>query len=121
MVRVPVRWSDLDVLGHVNQAIYHQYLEQARVAVLRRAGDPRGFVLAHVELDHLAEIGLGVDAVEVAVRVAAVGGSSVRIEHEVRLPSGAVAARGLSVEVAWDAAKRRKRELGEEETRRLLA
>jgi acyl-CoA thioester hydrolase len=119
VVMVAVRWADLDVLGHANQSAYHEYLEEARTRVLAKAGDSRGFVLARVELDYLSEIGLGVDRVEVAARVVEVGRSSVRIEHEVRLPDGAVAARGASVLVAWDQQRRAKRELDEEERRRL--
>jgi acyl-CoA thioesterase FadM len=44
-----------------------------------------------------------------------VGTSSVVLEHEVRLPDGAVAASGKSVLVAWDPATRAKRVLSEHE------
>jgi len=30
-----VRWRDLDALGHVNNAVYLTYLEQARVHYMR--------------------------------------------------------------------------------------
>ena len=29
--RIPVRWSDMDELGHVNNAVYQTYYEQARI------------------------------------------------------------------------------------------
>ena len=29
--RLPVRWSDMDELGHVNNAVYQTYYEQARI------------------------------------------------------------------------------------------
>ena len=29
--RIPVRWSDMDALGHVNNAVYQTYVEQARI------------------------------------------------------------------------------------------
>jgi acyl-CoA thioester hydrolase len=32
-VEIPVRWGDMDALGHVNNAIYFQYCEVARFAV----------------------------------------------------------------------------------------
>ena len=53
-VRVPVRWRDLDLLGHLNQAVYHEYLEEARGALMASLGaDNRfPFVLARVELDY---------------------------------------------------------------------
>ena len=38
--RLPVRWSDQDALGHVNNAVYQTYFEQARIDWLRSlAGD----------------------------------------------------------------------------------
>jgi hypothetical protein len=27
--RIEIRWTDLDMLGHLNQAVYHEYLEEA--------------------------------------------------------------------------------------------
>lgn len=29
---IPVRWGDMDSYGHVNNTLYFQYLEEARVA-----------------------------------------------------------------------------------------
>jgi len=29
--RVPIRWGDMDALGHVNNAVYFRYMEQARI------------------------------------------------------------------------------------------
>ena len=28
---IPVRWGDMDALGHVNNAVYFRYIEQARI------------------------------------------------------------------------------------------
>lgn len=39
-VRIGVRGYELDVLGHVNQAVYLQYAEHARWECLRAAGIP---------------------------------------------------------------------------------
>jgi acyl-CoA thioester hydrolase len=30
-VSIPIRWGDMDALGHVNNTVYFRYLEQARV------------------------------------------------------------------------------------------
>lgn len=30
-VEIPVRWSDMDALGHVNSSVFFTYLEQARI------------------------------------------------------------------------------------------
>lgn len=34
--RLPVRWGDMDALGHVNNATYFTYFEQARIEALDR-------------------------------------------------------------------------------------
>jgi acyl-CoA thioester hydrolase len=34
--RIPVRWGDQDALGHVNNATYFTYFEQARIEALDR-------------------------------------------------------------------------------------
>lgn len=38
--RIPVRWGDMDVYGHVNNTIYFRYCEQARVEWSERIGFP---------------------------------------------------------------------------------
>jgi acyl-CoA thioester hydrolase len=123
-LRIPLRSRDIDSLGHVNQAAYHEFLEEARVALIAETVAPElqqqmDFVLAHVELDYRREVLLEDGYVEVSSLVTAVGRSSVRIEHQVRLGDGAVAAEGHSVLVAWDVAERRSRAIPDDERRRL--
>ncbi|MBL8470309.1 MAG: acyl-CoA thioesterase [Rhodocyclaceae bacterium] len=31
ITRIPIRWGDMDAVGHVNNTIYFRYMEQARV------------------------------------------------------------------------------------------
>jgi acyl-CoA thioesterase FadM len=33
--RIQTRWPDFDALGHLNHAVYHVYLDEARDAALR--------------------------------------------------------------------------------------
>jgi acyl-CoA thioester hydrolase len=121
-VRVQLRWRDMDMLGHLNQAVYHELLEEARAAVMteivRRVGVNHthgSFVLAHVDLDYHAEVRKDHGEVEIVVRLARIGRSSLQLEHEVRLPDGVVVASGHTVLVAWDPHKRSKRMLSEAE------
>ncbi len=30
--RIPIRWGDMDAMGHVNNTVYFRYMEQARIA-----------------------------------------------------------------------------------------
>ena len=42
---IPIRWGDMDAMGHVNNAVYFRYLETVRIEWLHRAGgapDPAG-------------------------------------------------------------------------------
>jgi acyl-CoA thioester hydrolase len=112
----------MDMLGHLNQSVYHELLEEGRIALIselmRRAGDqraPGGYVLAHVDLDYHAEVRKDHEEVSILVRVTNVGTSSVELEHEIKLPDGRLAASGKSVLVAWDLASRNKRALSEGE------
>ena len=57
-IRVPIRWRDLDLLGHLNQAVYHELLEEGRAALVDKLGGEEefAFVLARVELDYRNEV-----------------------------------------------------------------
>ncbi|TMH04503.1 MAG: acyl-CoA thioesterase [Betaproteobacteria bacterium] len=42
---IPIRWGDMDAMGHVNNTIYFRYLEIIRIEWLHKAGgapDPQG-------------------------------------------------------------------------------
>jgi len=30
--RIPIRWGDMDAMGHVNNTVYFRYMEQARIS-----------------------------------------------------------------------------------------
>jgi acyl-CoA thioester hydrolase len=122
-VRLQLRWRDMDMLGHLNQSVYHELLEEARAAlmteVVRRVSEHDrvhgSFVLVHVDLDYHAEVRKDHAEVDVVVRLARVGKSSVTLQHEVKLPDGTLAASGETVLVAWDPVKRGKRALSDAE------
>jgi acyl-CoA thioester hydrolase len=44
-MRIPIRWGDMDAMGHVNNTVYFRYLEIARIDWMRSIGcqpDPDG-------------------------------------------------------------------------------
>jgi acyl-CoA thioester hydrolase len=44
-MRVPIRWGDMDAMGHVNNTSYFRYLEIVRIEWMRSIGcqpDPKG-------------------------------------------------------------------------------
>jgi acyl-CoA thioester hydrolase len=95
--REHVRFRDCDAMGHVNNAVYSTYLEQARVGIL---GDLEAFILARVEIDFRAELRAGED-VEVHSRCSNVGTKSFELEHEIRVGVRLVA-EAKSVLVGYD-------------------
>jgi acyl-CoA thioester hydrolase len=114
-IRVQLRWRDLDVLGHLNQAVYHELLEEGRGGILARGNRTFPFVLAHVELDYQHEVRRSDEYVEIVTSVARLGRTSVTLDERIELPSGELAASGQAVLVAWDMEARAARPLTDEE------
>jgi acyl-CoA thioester hydrolase len=110
-LEIPVRYRDIDAEGHVNNAVYLSYIEQARVRyigdVLDRSPADPGFVVAHVSIDYERSIDLekhlAGTPVVVAMGTTAVGDSSITMEYELRA-SGGRAATAETVIVAVDEA-----------------
>jgi len=106
-VEIPVRFRDIDGMGHVNNAVYFTFMEQARSEWYRREiGIDRvgelDFILAHADCDFKAPIGYG-ETVVVTMWVTEVGTSSFRFRYELRSKaSGTLFAMGESVQVMYD-------------------
>jgi acyl-CoA thioester hydrolase len=118
VVTVPItlRWRDMDMQGHVHQAVYHEFLDAGRSELLLRlAGENFPWVVAHVDLDYRHEVRLDAGTVDVVSWVEKVGVKSVAVGQEVRRPDGIVAASGRSVLVAWEADARVSRPLSDRE------
>jgi len=100
-----IRFSDLDAMGHVNNAVYATYLEQARVdyyaEILDVGLDDIDTVLVNLEIDYRHEITLDQGTATVAMGVRSIGRSSVTIEYEVRA-GGRVAATAETTQVYVD-------------------
>jgi acyl-CoA thioester hydrolase len=116
-LQIALRWRDMDMLGHLNQAVYHELLEEGRAALINSLGRERRFpfVLARVELDYLHEVRHRDGHVDISTRIERVGGKSVTLVHELTLPDGTPAAAGRSILVAWDPETRGARWLTEDE------
>ena len=95
--RERVRFRDCDAMGHVNNAVYSTFLEDARIEVL---GGLTDFILARVEIDFRAQLHAG-EEVEIGTRCSRIGTKSLELEHEIRT-GGRVAAEARSVLVGYD-------------------
>jgi acyl-CoA thioester hydrolase len=116
-ITIGLRWRDMDMLGHLNQAVYHELLEDGRSALLLSMEGAASFpfVLVRVELDYRAEVRKDHGSVDIVTRVERVGSKSITIAHEIVRGDGVVAADGRSVLVAWDPQARGSRALTPDE------
>jgi acyl-CoA thioester hydrolase len=78
---VPIRYSDQDAMGHVNNVAYAAFFEAGRMGLfldlLKGQGDlERNFVLAHVSIDYRREIHFPGD-VKVGGRLLKIGAKSI--------------------------------------------
>jgi acyl-CoA thioester hydrolase len=121
---VPMRWSDMDAYGHVNNVQFLTYLEEARIdmlrAMVRETGHPEdqdqvasGVLVAHSAIRYLRPLVHRHAPVPIDVWVTKIGGASFDLAYEVHDEAGTVVyARATSVMVPYDFARERPRRLG---------
>lgn len=111
---LPVQWGDMDAFGHVNNVVYIQWFESARIdflesvpsAVTMAAGGVAP-ILASVRCDYKKQLHFP-DTVHIGSRATKIGRTSFEIEHAVfseKLQK--IAALGTSVVVVFDYATNR--------------
>jgi acyl-CoA thioester hydrolase len=118
-LRIQIRWRDLDAYGHVNNAVYLNYLEECRDrwvdAVLGKIADTWDFVLARVAIDYRSELTRDDAEIVVRCRLDSIGRSSLRTREEIVKPDGSMAAGSESVLVPRDPETGKSRPLTDEE------
>jgi acyl-CoA thioester hydrolase len=105
---VAVRWRDTDALGHVNNAVFMTYLEEARDAFYASVlgADPI-YVVVRIEADFRAEIRYEDRRVTVRITVERLGATSLTTHETILTPADEVAAEARVVTVRWDAESRK--------------
>jgi acyl-CoA thioester hydrolase len=106
---IEVRYGDLDPQGHVNNARYLTYMEQARIAYVAHLGLWKGpsfldigIILADVHLTFKSPIQFG-QHIRVGVQVTRLGNKSFTIEHSIEdVQTGAQLAACQAILVAYD-------------------
>ena len=118
-VPMEVRFRDLDSMGHVNNAVYLTYFENARIAYWRAVPGVRSrrnldYILARAECDFRSPVTLD-DELCCHIRVAWFGRTSFAFEYLLREErTGRVAAEGRTVQVMFDYAARKAEPLDPE-------
>jgi len=88
--RIPIRWGDMDAMGHMNNTVYFRFMEQARIgwfdALLpaSEAWRATGIVIANASCNFKRPINYP-GTVEVRLSVGPPGGSSVPTFYELTM------------------------------------
>lgn len=103
---IHVRFSDVDVFGHVNNVKYFEYLQESRirwVAALSKDLDlpPMHFVVAQVDVDYRQPILFRAEPYDCWSQLGRLGNRSMTIESEIR-DGAAVLARARVTTVFYD-------------------
>jgi acyl-CoA thioester hydrolase len=105
---IQVRFRDIDAMGHVNNAVYFSYMEQARISYLRALGltpeclGETSFIIAEATCRFKAPVSFGMPLV-VRVRVAEMRGSSFFMDYSIEEQgTGRVMAVGRTANVVYD-------------------
>ncbi len=117
-----VRWDDIDAFGHVNNAKYLTYIQEARFqwsfyqyAAKNEKPTLVEMVVAKAEIDYLAPIYEGGRFYDVNLWVESIGNSSFVMGYEVVGDNGVVHAKVKSVQVAVSMETKKSRPLTEPE------
>lgn len=117
--KIQIRFRDLDTLGHVNNAVYVTYLEQARVAFLEEVVGmtpaDAGIVVASLSVDYEQPVTIENElTVGLTVPMEEVGEHSFTLRYEVFTEDNSRVATAESVQVAYDSENQSPRQIPEE-------
>ena len=135
-VDVPLRWSDMDAYGHVNNVQFLRLLEDARVVAFGdwfgqdRSLVDEGVLVARHEIEYLAPLTFRQVPVRIGMWTMRVTAASFDVGYEVREPEpepgrggapGRVYARAETTLVLYDFAGARPRRMSPQERESLLS
>src|SRR6478752_4237985 len=91
----PMRWSDMDAYGHVNNVVFLRYLEEARIDLLLTAAGPAGramlddgIVVVRHEIDYRKPLVHRVDPVPIVSWVEEIRNASFTVAYEIADDAG---------------------------------
>lgn len=117
-----VRWDDIDAFGHVNNAKYLTYIQEARFQwsyyQFKEENEHPSLVemvVARNEIDYLVPIYDGGQFYDVDIWVESIGNTSFVLCYEIKGAQGTVHAKAKSVQVAVDMETKKSRPLTADE------
>jgi acyl-CoA thioester hydrolase len=116
-----VRWADLDAFGHVNNASYLVFAQEARFLFSTKEYEAKmgetklvEMVVARAEVDYIEPIYDGATYIDVAISVESIGNSSFKLLYEIT-GNGVTFANVRTVQVAVAMDTKKSRPLTEKE------
>jgi acyl-CoA thioester hydrolase len=100
---IQIRFTDLDIMGHVSNSVYMQYFDMGRVDFfikIREAGHCPSSVVASIHIDMLHEINL-LDKVHIETWCSRIGTKSMQVEQHI-FANGICATKASLVLVGFD-------------------
>ncbi|HTY71800.1 MAG TPA: acyl-CoA thioesterase [Actinomycetes bacterium] len=123
--RCPLRWSDMDAYGHVNNVAYLVYLEQARISLFDAVplGGllESGVVVVKHEIHYRRPLVYRSRPVPIDIWVDGVSRRTWTFRYVVREDDGTVYARASTLMAAWERGEGVSRSLTDEERMHLLS
>ncbi|GLX52433.1 acyl-CoA thioesterase [Streptomyces sp. MB22_4] len=112
----PLRWSDMDAYGHVNNVVFMRYLEEARINFLFRPDKEfqQGSVVARHEIDYKRQLVHRHHPVDIELWITEIRAASFTIAYEVK-DEDVVYVRASTVVVPFDFEAQRPRRITAEE------
>ncbi len=104
---VQVRFNDIDLMGHVNNAVYQDYFDFGKVSYFNTIlgmdvnWDKTGLVLAKITIEYFSAIGLN-DEIEIRSKIIRLGNKSLDMYQEIILKeTSEIMASALSIMVGY--------------------
>jgi acyl-CoA thioester hydrolase len=119
--KVHVRWDDLDAFGHINNAAYLVFVQEARVDFTWFTREKAGkqplladMVVARAEIDYIEPIYDGGMEIDCQIWITRIGNASFEMEYEL-IHKGVIRARVKTTQVAVSIETKKSRPLSDEE------
>ena len=124
---IEMRFADLDMMGHVNNAVYLTYMEIGRSKYWEKAikwdWKKTGVVIGHASIDYIAPIFLE-DKVSMYVRTSRIGTTSFDLEYLIvkdQFGKEVVCSKGKTICVAFDYATKKPATIPDKEREKMIS
>jgi acyl-CoA thioester hydrolase len=124
---IEMRFADLDMMGHVNNAVYFTYMEVGRTKYWKHAinwdWEKTGVIIANAAIDYMVPLFLG-DKISMYVRTSRIGNTSFDLEYLIVKDNNGkevICSRGKTVCIAFDYQSKKPSTIPDRERNKMIA